>query len=798
MAQSSTVSTNLPPVLSSEKHPARFAQMINAVARTRRVLIICGDSASRECGLPTVEEAVDVHYGAETRRVSLRTLLRDCAPTTVSPDVVDTRLLISMNKAMATRRALARSSPAGTFYQFLARTCAEGRLVGCLTDGFDGLETRGDPALEQKTVMLHGDNRVLRCCRRSCQGLSEADTLALDAKLFGSPDSGPLPTVDDIWCQRCLRKWKKQALVKRECGERSMLLRPAVQLQLPGELIGKEIKARLMGYAEQSQLLLIVGLNFKPRSELDYLVSDLADVLHKRSGGVMYVSTKPLRGRNMWTHIDAQLEIDPAELGTRVLQEADQLSMPSLDEGSVVYDGDDFWFDIVSSELAAVSRPEEAPYENPVCEHCSCGEADYLINCRSCSSCFCFRQISFDESPSFQLDEQGIVPGEDLLDEFPFEQACVILNHYSQDGSRPPLVEAKKEFECPDCWKRTGSVPYPHYVKPVPRLRPEYEAAQRPRFAMVIFYVEQFWPEAKHFMTLVSGRWASKGWSCAIEPVKLEHLTEKGRLFKDITWEKGSYRLFVVYLTHGLTGDQGYQLGHGKALQPVPLFEHTLSGAKPIMSGAAETRCFVLCCGHPLYHSGLVATLHEWFNSDKGLFDSLLATMNTKMSPAYTANFLAALSTTMTGPDRQPEETMLRRWISDSVAVSHTDMLCLVRGRQPELWLYAPFQSRPLGRPLPSIMATCTCPDVPHGEFRVVKRHRSRKVWEVDHNGRDGVPLREVRVKATCTICRQMWPLMSHHMAGTLRKYSGIYAAVLPYFPSPASATSLSSLPPQE
>lgn len=97
------------------------------------------------------------------------------------------------------------------------------------------------------------------------------------------------------------------------------------------------------------------------------------------------------------------------------------------------------------------------------------------------------------------------------------------------------------------------------------------------------------------------------------------------------------------------------------------------------------------------------------------------------------------------------------------------------------LWLYAPFQSRPLGKPLPSVISVCSCPDVPPGERLVLRRRNSRKVWEVDHNGADGVLLRDVVLKATCSVCRQVWPLPSEHMAGTLRKHAGIFAAIVPY-----------------
>jgi hypothetical protein len=161
--------------------------------------------------------------------------------------------------------------------------------------------------------------------------------------------------------------------------------------------------------------------------------------------------------------------------------------------------------------------------------------------------------------------------------------------------------------------------------------------------------------------------------------------------------------------------------------------------------------------------------------------------MNSKLSVAYVVNLLARLTTQMVDPDPCASETMFQMWLTDSVAASHTDILCLARGSAPMLWLYAPFQSRPLGKPLPNIMTTCSCPNLPGGEAKSLRRLNSRKAWEVDHNGADGVALRDVVVKATCTVCRQAWPLPSEHLAGTLRKHSGTFAAVVPYFAPPSS-----------
>ncbi|KAG8736716.1 hypothetical protein FRC10_009025 [Ceratobasidium sp. 414] len=566
MASSSANSHNLPPISSSEKDHARFKQLINSIVRTKHVLVLCGDSATSQSGLPSLayavpsqplEDVVDARFGSQTRRTPLRTLLRDCSPATVAADNLDTRLLASLNTAMAARRIAARSAPASSFHRFLAGMCAEDRLVRCLTTSFDGLEARGNPALEAKTMMLHGDNRVLRCCRRGCSGKNQADTAGLDRKLLS-----PAPLSDSSGdygqpCDSCVKKHKKTAVARRACGEKSLLLRPAVETELPSDMVAGETRADLLACARASQLLLIVEQPLKLQRMLN-LTRDLAEVVHERSGAVVYVGREPLRGRNLFNHVDVQLQLDASDLAAHVAEETDKVLLSAGKDQGEVYDEPDFWFEVsslphlssrnradgewscpqvISNQLPRLTRSEQAPYEGEVCERCLCSVPEYLVSCRLCESRFCCRRVNYNESPSAPLDEQGVHRPTDEADEndlFTLEDACLALNLYSASGSRPPLEQAKKEFACPDCWNHRVHGLYPHFLKPVPRLRKEKAGQPWPRLALVVYYLEQFWPQAKHMINLVGGRWATKGWSCEIEPIKLEHLAEKKQVFESM------------------------------------------------------------------------------------------------------------------------------------------------------------------------------------------------------------------------------------------------------------------------
>jgi hypothetical protein len=153
-----------------------------------------------------IDDSVDIVHGLQKRRLPLRSLLRECSPAIIPADNLDPRLLASLNSVMAARRVAARSAAASGFHRFLTRMFVEGRLERCLTTSFDGLEACGDPALESKTIMLHGDNRVLRCCRRGCPGVSEEETAELDDTLLNPFASGDSPDFPGQLCGECYKK----------------------------------------------------------------------------------------------------------------------------------------------------------------------------------------------------------------------------------------------------------------------------------------------------------------------------------------------------------------------------------------------------------------------------------------------------------------------------------------------------------------------------------------------------------------------------------------------------------------
>lgn len=123
-------------------------------------------------------------------------------------------------------------------------------------------------------------------------------------------------------------------------------------------------------------------------------------------------------------------------------------------------------------------------------------------------------------------------------------------------------------------------------------------------------------------MKLITGRWANKGWAVSVLenrercllntsyilvrrradqvgaslrenkafPKRVSNLsTSRCRLaFTSLhrSWEPGSYTVSVIYLTHGLSEELGYQLAHMKAMRPVQVCAYPLIKlvTRPIIS----------------------------------------------------------------------------------------------------------------------------------------------------------------------------------------------------------------------
>jgi hypothetical protein len=144
-------------------------------------------------------------------------------------------------------------------------------------------------------------------------------------------------------------------------------------------------------------------------------------------------------------------------------------------------------------------------------------------------------------------------------------------------------------------------------------------------------------------------------------------------------------------------------------------------------------------------------------------------------------NLVAKASVELLGYRSWTNSGLLDMWLRDGLAAPHTDIICMTRRESPAMWLFSPFQTRPLGKELPSLLMMCTCPQLPRagGEHRP---HHIQKIWKVTHDGHHGKLLRDTHVRASCSICKQVWKLPTDHLHGKLHCVGGLYAAIVPYF----------------
>ncbi|QRW22534.1 Hydrocephalus-inducing protein [Rhizoctonia solani] len=404
----------------------------------------------------------------------------------------------------------------------------------------------------------------------------------------------------------------------------------------------------------------------------------------------------------------------------------------------------DLWFELLRRDVSVRQTEKET-------------------SCTECSALYCHRQ---EDNDSEDDDPEESDFGND---DFAYHDACLIFDFFSQEGTRS-IEDAKESFVCPDCWDHHKDGLYPPMCQDSVELR----TSKWPRLVMVVYYLQEFWPQTQHLITMTSGLWKQLGWEFQGFSVRLQHLQDRSDVTAQLQWEAGSFQFMAVFITHGLTGDQGYQLDDSEAVPPLNLLQLTLPVAQTAVGGASLTLVFFFACGHPMMSPIMVSTLQDWVNKDEEQ-RTLVACLNKKLSPVYMFNWLNKATKALAEEPDEVQRTLRLSWLRDSIAPSHSDLLFMSNGHAAEMWLYAPFQSRPLGRPLPSLLSVCPCSSKG-------KNQRRKKIWKVDHNGKSGRQLCDVEVKAICRACRQKWPLPQEDMKGILVKVNGVYAAIVPYF----------------
>ncbi|EUC54180.1 SIR2 family transcriptional regulator, partial [Rhizoctonia solani AG-3 Rhs1AP] len=304
-------------VYDSINQPARFNAVLEAIAKTEKIMILSGSEVSVASGMPALTQTFAFSSNAFSSQMPLRAMITECSAQDRDLFQLAEDQLASYNKVMAARRIQARSAPANAFDQYFHQVLQKKHVVKYLTTSFDGLEANKKRSVEGKIVRMHGDNRFLRCSTPKCPGMTEKDTAGLDESLLSGAT---------LLCAHCSEAAERPSTSRRPVLPLSSYsLRPAVQSSLGLDMLpGGKIRNKVVTAAKGADLLIIAGISLQS-DEIMELVREISEEIHARYGGVVYIGSQPIRGRTTKYYVDFHLKMDVDECAKQILGVMDRL-----------------------------------------------------------------------------------------------------------------------------------------------------------------------------------------------------------------------------------------------------------------------------------------------------------------------------------------------------------------------------------------------------------------------------------------------------------------------------------------
>jgi hypothetical protein len=137
--------------------------------------------------------------------------------------------------------------------------------------------------------------------------------------------------------------------------------------------------------------------------------------------------------------------------------------------------------------------------------------------------------------------------------------------------------------------------------------------------------------------------------------------------------------------------------------------------------------------------------------------------LNRQLTPSLFGTFLSWVVVEHLGLDLNFESVLVNYWMHNELASAHTDSVLISHRSSPTIFLFAPFQSRPLGKQLLSILHSCDCPSIKETDNLVQKKYyigQEHKLWRKNYDD-PGIPLARFDLTLSCTWCGQKWELNS-------------------------------------
>lgn len=190
-----------------------------------------------------------------------------------------------------------------------------GECSTCITQNFDGLETRDRPDLLSRVVRLNGDNNTLACSAPKCLKLEDDRVGSYDARFLEG---------ETILCPSCIEAGECFSFMLLFLSSSSIHTLVSARVNPRARIIAKPLRAnvllddsidpnvrwdRLLAEARNADTLLIAGASLKS-TEAYCLLDELAQVVRSRDGAVVYINDADVMTTRLAHLIDFYLQVD--------------------------------------------------------------------------------------------------------------------------------------------------------------------------------------------------------------------------------------------------------------------------------------------------------------------------------------------------------------------------------------------------------------------------------------------------------------------------------------------------------
>lgn len=137
-----------------------------------------------------------------------------------------------------------------------------------------------------------------------------------------------------------------------------------------------------------------------------------------------------------------------------------------------------------------------------------------------------------------------------------------------------------------------------------------------------------------------------------------------------------------------------------------------------------------------------------------------------ELRPLQWASFVSSLATHRTN-NTLTWQSLIHSWLLSRTLRLSSNLVQFAKQGEPTLIVSSPWETRPLGRPLPDINSTCDC--------RSSDRSHPHRRWNVSHTAVEGMQASAVDIRVECSACWRRWDLPTSTCTGIIHEHGGLY-----------------------